>query len=176
MSGRIAARVVGEDKSLEMSKQDSCIFCQIVRGDVPCFKVFEDDNNLGFLDIFPNTEGFSVIVPKDHHQSDFALADEKTVLSLTKAARRLAVKIAQAYEDVDRCAVVMEGMMIDHLHAKIIPLHRTAGDQPSPDEKHATRSDEYFETYPGYITTKIMSQMADKDHLATIAARINAIG
>ena len=159
-----------------MQRDNSCVFCQIVAGDTPCFKVFEDTDNLGFLDIFPNTEGFSVIVPKEHHRSDFSLAPEATVMSLVRAARQLAAKITAAYEDVDRCAVVMEGMMIDHLHAKVIPLHRTAGEEPSPDEKHTARADEYFEAYPGYITTRIMSRVADQDHLAAVAGKINAAG
>ena len=153
-------------------RDESCVFCQIIAGDAPCFQIFEDQNNLVFLDIFPNTEGFSVAISKQHYMSDFARAPFGVVVDLLNAARLAAKKITQAYEDVDRCAVVMEGMMIDHLHAKIIPLHHTAGKKPGGFEGEQTE-DRYFESYPGYIITKSMSHMADSDKLAKIAAKIN---
>ena len=121
----------------------TCVLCQIVAGRESAFKVLEDDKHLGFLDIFPNTEGFSVVIPKQHLVSDFVRAPKGAVADLLLAARRLARKIAQAYDDVDRCAVVMEGMMIDHLHAKLIPLHYTAGRRPDPEEG-AARGNQYL--------------------------------
>lgn len=44
----------------------SCIFCDIVAGKAPCHKIWEDDDHLAFLSIFPNTDGFSVVIPKAH--------------------------------------------------------------------------------------------------------------
>ncbi len=152
-----------------------CIFCQVAIGKAPCFKVFEDQNNLGFLDIFPNTEGFSVLITKQHYASDFAQAPFDVVVDLLKASRMLAEKIVKAYTDVGRCAIVMEGMMIDHLHAKLIPLHKTAGRKPTSEDGAAEfiKGDEYLTVYPGYITTKTTDQMADKDYLAQVAEKIN---
>ena len=153
-------------------KESECIFCRIANGEAPCYKVYENRDYLGFLDIFPNTEAFSVIIPKAHCPSDFAVAPAAILDGLMEAVRELALKITAAYEDVARCAVVVEGMMIDHLHAKVIPLHGTAGQQPDSEEG-AARGDQYFETYPGYITTKIMNRMADREQLARAAAKIN---
>lgn len=155
------------------AENPDCIFCRIVAGEAACFKVFEDEGNLGFLDIFPNTEAFSVIVSKEHYVSDFAKAPEPAVTGLLKAARRLADKITKAYDDVDRCAVVMEGMMIDHLHAKVIPLHQTAGERPNEGEKMTSRGGRFFEAYPGYVTTEIVDRMAEADVLEKVAARVN---
>lgn len=42
----------------------TCIFCQIVEGKAPCHKVWEDEHHLAFLSIFPNTDGFTVVIPK----------------------------------------------------------------------------------------------------------------
>ena len=42
----------------------SCIFCQIVEGKAPCHKIWEDEHHLAFLSIFPNTDGFTVVIPK----------------------------------------------------------------------------------------------------------------
>ena len=46
-----------------------CIFCKIVRGEAPCHKIWEDEKHLAFLSIFPNTEGFSVVITKKHYPS-----------------------------------------------------------------------------------------------------------
>ena len=43
-----------------------CIFCKIVAGEIPCYKIYEDENYLAFLDIFPSTEGHTLVVPKKH--------------------------------------------------------------------------------------------------------------
>lgn len=47
----------------------TCIFCQIVEGKAPCHKVWEDEHHLAFLSIFPNTDGFTVVIPKKHYPS-----------------------------------------------------------------------------------------------------------
>ena len=49
-----------------MKQEDDCIFCRIVRGEMPCFKVCEDDRTLTFLDIFPVTEGHTLVITKEH--------------------------------------------------------------------------------------------------------------
>ena len=54
-----------------------CIFCKIVRGEMPCHKIYEDADYLAFLSIFPNTAGFSVVIPKQHYSSyAFDLPDD----------------------------------------------------------------------------------------------------
>ena len=53
-------------------------------------------------------------------------------------------------------------------------MHQTAGLRPGPDAETAARGSQYFETYPGYVTTKIVNRQADEDHLAAVAAKINA--
>ena len=151
-----------------------CVFCRIVAGAEPCHVVYEDERHLGFLDIFPNTEAFSVVVTKQHLASDIARAASQMAAGVFEAARHVAAKIADAYDDVDRCAIVFEGMMIDHLHAKVIPLHRTAGVLPGPEPETTARSHQYFETCPGYVTTEIAASRADDQHLAAVAAKINA--
>lgn len=155
---------------------DGCVFCRIVAGAEPCHLVYEDEHHLGFLDVFPNTEAFCVVITKQCLPSDITRVGDHLAAGLFEAARRVAVKIADAYDDVDRCAIVFEGMMIDHLHAKVIPLHRTAGVQPSPESGTTARSDQYFEAYPGYVTTEIAASRADDDHLAAVAAKINSQG
>ena len=47
----------------------NCVFCDIVKGRVPCHKIWENDEHLAFLSIFPNTKGFSVVITKEHFSS-----------------------------------------------------------------------------------------------------------
>ena len=157
-----------------MPSVGECIFCRIASGTESCHRVYEDEHCLGFLDIFPNTEGFSVVIIKQHFPSDVARADPEVATAVLDAARSVAVKITAAYDDVDRCAVVFEGMMIDHLHAKVIPLHETAQMKPGPESETTARGHQYFEAYPGYVTTEIAARRADDEHLAAVAAVINA--
>lgn len=46
---------------------NDCIFCKIVAGDIPSKKIYEDDNHIAFLDIFPAGRGHSLVIPKTHH-------------------------------------------------------------------------------------------------------------
>ncbi len=48
---------------------DDCVFCKIIKGEIPCTKIYEDDKVLAFLDIAPFNPGHTIIVPKDHHHS-----------------------------------------------------------------------------------------------------------
>lgn len=48
---------------------DNCIFCKMVNGEEPCHKIWEDEKHLAFLSVYPNTEGFSVVITKQHYPS-----------------------------------------------------------------------------------------------------------
>ena len=48
---------------------EDCIFCKIVRGEIPCYKVYEDDEVLAFLDISQTTKGHTLVIPKEHFQN-----------------------------------------------------------------------------------------------------------
>ncbi|MCY4088518.1 MAG: HIT family protein [Candidatus Saccharibacteria bacterium] len=155
-----------------MTQLDDCLFCQIAIGKLPCYKIFEDNQHLGFFNIFPNTEGFSVVIPKEHYVSDFAKVPLEVHLNLVKVSRLASQKISGAYKDVDRCALVFEGMMVDHLHSKIIPLHQTVNYQGQ--HMNQPYSDDFFEAYAGYITTMQPKDMAQPEDLQRVADKINA--
>ena len=106
-------------------KSMDCIFCKIVSGEALCYKIWEDEKHLAFLSIFPNTKGFSVVVTKEHHPSyAFDLPDE--VLSgLTIAAGKVAKLLDKTFDDVGRTGMIFEGFGVDHVHAKLFPMHGT---------------------------------------------------
>jgi histidine triad (HIT) family protein len=155
--------------SLDSGGVMSCVFCEMVAGRVPCYKIWEDDGHMAFLSIYPNTEGFSVVIPKMHHPSyAFAVADD-VLSALMLATKRVAQLLDRAFDDVGRCGMVFEGFGVDHLHAKLIPMHGTAAlEQWQPIESKSTK---FFTRYEGYLSSHDAAR-ADDDHLAELAAQI----
>lgn len=87
----------------------SCVFCEIVAGKSPCHKIWEDDEHLAFLSIFPNTKGFSVVIPKKHYAS-YAFDQDDAVLSkLTLATKKVALLLDKALDGVARTGMFYEG-------------------------------------------------------------------
>ena len=150
----------------------ACVFCQIVNQELPAHRVWEDEGYVAFLSIFPNTDGFTVLIPKEHLPSNFANCPPAVVKALTQRAQVVSQQICRAFRtSVERCALVYEGYGVNHLHAKLIPLHQTANKAWQP---MLSKSEKFFTEYEGYISTQEPSQMADSDHLAAVAAKIRA--
>ena len=146
-----------------------CIFCKIVNKEAPSHIVWEDDAHLAFLTIFPNTEGVTVVIPKAHHTSyAFDLPDE-VLTSLMLATKKVAKLLDSKLEDVGRTAMVFEGFGIDHVHAKLFPMHGTANmAEWKPIESSV---DKYFEQYKGYISSHDYKR-ADDVKLVELAKKI----
>jgi histidine triad (HIT) family protein len=103
-----------------------CVFCRIVRGDIPCFKVYEDQSVLAFLDIGPVSDGHTLVIPKQHfarlHQCPAELCAE-----LTSCAARIAEAAVDAV-DAEGYNVLCNngrasGQLVEHLHLHVIPRH-----------------------------------------------------
>lgn len=149
----------------------SCIFCAIAAGQAPAHVVWQSATHIAFLSIFPNTEGVTVVIPREH-QPSYALAlPDDVLLPLMQATKEVAAKIDRAFAgDVGRCAMVFEGFGVDHVHAKLFPLHGTAG---SWQARHDERMTEYHPTYRGYVSSHDAAR-ADDAALAATAERIRA--
>ena len=94
-------------------KNEDCLFCKIVVGDVPSHVVGEDDAHLAFLTIFPNTEGMTVVIPKDHHGSYFKEVPEEVIMNLMKFVRGVAGQIDRAFDDAP---VLIGGAVVVERH------------------------------------------------------------
>ena len=147
---------------------DDCVFCDIVSGDAPANTVWENDEYLAFLSIFPNTEGATVVIPKDHHGSYAFDVPDDVFVGLTTAAKQVGRQLDAAFDDVGRTALVYEGFGVDHLHAKLFPMHGTNMDE---GEQRASNINTYFEEYPGYISSHDADR-ADDERLEALAKRI----
>ena len=143
-----------------------CLFCNIVRGKIPFHKVYEDDEFLAFLDIFPNSKGMTLVMPKKHLGSDIFSLSDNNYVALLEASRIVAKKLEKALS-VKRVAFISEGMGIDHVHVKLYPLHGLKGKfEETWAEKRV-----FFDKYEGYVTT-LMGPRADDDKLAKLAKKI----
>ncbi len=107
-----------------MSLVDDCVFCKIIKGEIPSAKVYEDDLVLVFLDIAPFNFGHSVVVPKDHHHSVTTLPAEYLAHMMGVAARVApAIMRATGAEGfnlfLNNGAVA--GQVVPHAHLHILP-------------------------------------------------------
>lgn len=147
-----------------------CIFCQIVQGDLPAHRIWEDEHHLAFLTIFPNTKGVTVVIPKDHHGSYAFEQDDPVLTDLITATKKVARILDNYFDDVSRCGMVFEGWGVDHLHSKLYPMHGT-GDINSWKMIESKKNNDFYEQYPGYICSND-SDRADDGDLARLAEKI----
>lgn len=110
----------------------NCIFCKIVKGDIPSFKVWENDSFLAILDINPNVEGATVLISKEHYTSNFLSLPETVICDFTKAAKAVSEVLTKGL-GAERVMLVAEGMDVDHAHLKLYPMNK--------------------KTYPGHLST-----------------------
>lgn len=100
---------------------ENCIFCKIIKGDIPVMKIWEDDDFLSFLDIRPLTEGMSLVIPKKHLDSAVFNNSEKDISDVMCASKKVA-KILEKKLSIERVVLLFEGIEVNHLHAKLIPI------------------------------------------------------
>ena len=126
----------------------NCVFCQIVAKKIPAHIIWENETHLAFLSIFPNTNGFTVVIPKKHFSS-YAFAQNDQVLSeLIVATKKVANILDNYFKDVGRTGMFFEGFGVDHLHSKLFPMHGT-GDMEQWAKIESKTMNDYFEYYPG---------------------------
>jgi len=97
------------------------IFTRIINGEIPCYKVAEDDNFFAFLDINPVKEGHTLVVPKKEISYIFDLEDDY-MSQLMIFAKKVAKGIEKAI-DCERIAIAVVGLEVPHTHIHLIPIN-----------------------------------------------------
>lgn len=144
---------------------NNCIFCNIISGQAPAHKIWEDEKHLAFLSIYPNTKGFSVVIPKEHYSS-YAFELPDSILSdLVLACKKVGKLLDEKLGDVGRTGMMFEGFGVDHIHAKLFPMHGTKMDSW---QQLKSNVDIYFDKYEGYISSHDYKR-ADDTELAELA-------
>ena len=139
--------------------KNNCLFCSIVAGGIPSWNVFESEKHLAFLTPFPNTPGFTVVIPKQHLTSAIFSLEEKEYTELLTASREVAHLLERGLH-CKRVAMIAEGMAIDHAHIKLIPLH---GIPDGPWQPLLSNAPHFSEKYEGYLTTNDGPRMSDEE-------------
>jgi histidine triad (HIT) family protein len=98
------------------------IFTRIINGEIPCYKVAEDDRFIAFLDVRPLKPGHTLVVPKQEVDYIFDL-DEETVAGMIVFARKIALAMKEVIE-CRRIGVAVLGLEVPHAHIHLIPLTR----------------------------------------------------
>jgi histidine triad (HIT) family protein len=98
----------------------SSIFTKIVNGEIPCYKIAEDENYLAFLDVNPNAKGHTLCIPKQEINKIFDM-EEEHYLGLMKFSRKVAKALEKSVE-CKRIGVAVVGLEVPHVHVHLIPL------------------------------------------------------
>jgi len=106
----------------------NCIFCKIIKEEIPCYKIYEDDLVLAFLDINPIARGHTLIIPKEHKENIFEIDSivlERIVSVAKKIAEKMKINGAEGVNLYHASGLSAE-QTVFHFHLHVIP--RTKGD------------------------------------------------
>lgn len=126
---------------------EESIFTKIIRGDIPCHKVYEDDRTFAFLDINPLSDGHVLVIPKKQVDKIYDLDDE-TYAALFDTVKKVCSRIQEVIGV--RAGMVVEGLEVPHAHVHVVPMY----------------DGEVLKLHHGYPVNK------DDEHLAEIAREL----
>jgi len=101
-----------------------CIFCKIVNHEIPCYKVYEDDKVLAFLDIKPVNSGHTLVIPKTHYQNLEEINEKDLsylIVAVKKIGKLLKEKLNVIGYNVHENNGLIAGQAVSHIHFHIIP-------------------------------------------------------
>lgn len=109
-------------KETEKTKTaDQCIFCKIIKGEIPAVKLWEDKDYFIFLDANPIMPGHALVVPKSHEDYLFDMKDQKYVELMLKV--RSVAKILKERLNPKRVGMIVEGFSVHHVHVHLVPIN-----------------------------------------------------
>ncbi len=114
-----------------------CIFCKIIKGEMPCYKIYEDEDFLVFLDIMPVNKGHTLVISKQHYETIIDTPDE-----LLEKMINIMKKVTKALkQDCDGVNIAQNnfkasGQLVPHIHFHIIPRFESDGLKSWPQGKY----------------------------------------
>ena len=136
-----------------------CIFCDIIEGKAPSYKVYEDKYTYAFLDINPVADGHVLLIPK-HHEQFIEKLPEKYLTVLFRTMRTLINPIQNAFDAPSSSIAINNGpnagQIIPHVHIHIIPRPSSVGRNLFASiSRSKPKSNEYFEEIAAKIRAEI---------------------
>ena len=113
-----------------MVSEGECIFCKIIRGEIPTNKIYEDSKTIAFLDINPRNPGHTLVIPKKHHEQLFTLSDEEGT-AIFSALKKVSAQVKNSMK-ADGISIVQNngkaaGQVVWHAHFHVIPRFEAEG-------------------------------------------------
>lgn len=110
---------------------DNCVFCKIIRGELPSYKVYEDEKTLAFLDIHPVSPGHTLVIPKAENTKNIFDVSPEDWVATTESARKVAHILEKALEPAGINIMMNNrsdaGQVIHHPHIHVIPRYKGDG-------------------------------------------------
>ncbi len=101
-----------------------CVFCKIIAGDIPAFKVYENDDTIAFMDINPLHPGHVLVIPREHSANVYEVSDE-AIAAAARTARRVALAVNAVVDpdglNVLQCNGPAAGQSVFHFHMHVLP-------------------------------------------------------
>lgn len=124
----------------------SSIFSKIIAGELPSYKIYEDDKTFAFLDIHPSVSGYVLVVPKVE-VNHFMDLDNEHYHAMMETAKYLAQVLRRAYPEADRVGLQIEGIGVPHTHVKLFPFstveeYHAMADMDAPVDDAALKHDQ----------------------------------
>ena len=117
-----------------ISAMEESVFTRIIKGEIPSYKVYEDDKTFAFLDIHPVVPGMTLVITKNQVAS-FEDLEESDYHALWETVKKVAQKMREVFPDSLKIAVQVEGLEVAHVHVKVFPLHTVEDFRKQPSEE-----------------------------------------
>lgn len=117
---------------------NDCLFCKIIKGEIPCTKIYEDEKTLAFLDIQPTVEGHCLVLPKKHEETILKTSSED-IKAVFETVQRISPAIMKATKSQGLNIIIntnkQAGQVIMHTHIHLIPRKENDGLKLWPQQK-----------------------------------------
>jgi histidine triad (HIT) family protein len=110
---------------------EDSIFTKIIKGEIPCHKIYEDEKTIAFMDINPVQPGMVVVATKVQVENFFSLEDDDFT-AVMRTAKLVARKLHEVFPTKKRIAMQVEGLDVPHVHIKIFPIDAPADFRAQP--------------------------------------------
>lgn len=122
---------------------EDSIFTRIIKGEIPCHKVYEDDKTLAIMDIHPIQPGMVLVISKQQIDHLWDLSDDYYA-ALMETVRKVGRRLREVFPEKRRVGIMVEGFDVPHVHVKVFPID--SGDdmrapQPATEPDHAALAD-----------------------------------
>ena len=107
-----------------MNSDPDCIFCKIIAGEIPSFKIYEDNETFSFMDINPANEGHALVIPKEHARDVYSVSDS-AIAATVKTAKKIAAAVDRTLNpeglNLLQCNGPAAAQSVMHFHMHVLP-------------------------------------------------------